>query len=68
MRVIQVRTVPVCYRYPERPPMSGGGVNATHNALLVFLDTTHQRRRGSWQRGQALGADRTDSPDAPVRS
>ena len=39
MRVIQVRTVPVCYRYPERPPMSGGGVNATRNALLVFLDT-----------------------------
>ena len=39
MRIVEVRTQPVRYRYPERPPMSGGGVNAQREALLVFLHT-----------------------------
>jgi L-alanine-DL-glutamate epimerase-like enolase superfamily enzyme len=39
MRIVEVRTVPVAYRYPERPPMSGGGINASRGALLVFLQT-----------------------------
>lgn len=39
MRVVGVRTIPLEYRYAERPPMSGGGVNTTRNALLVLLET-----------------------------
>jgi L-alanine-DL-glutamate epimerase-like enolase superfamily enzyme len=39
LRIAEVRTIPVAYRYPERPPMSGGGVNASRNALLVLLET-----------------------------
>ena len=39
MRIVEVRTQPVRYRYPERPPMSGGGVNTQREALLVFLHT-----------------------------
>ena len=39
MKIVEVRTVPVRYRYAERPPMSGGGVNAVRAALLVFVET-----------------------------
>ena len=38
MRVVDVRTVAISYRYPERPPMSGGGTNASRDALLVFVE------------------------------
>ncbi|MFN8524796.1 MAG: mandelate racemase/muconate lactonizing enzyme family protein [Chloroflexota bacterium] len=39
MRITEVRTVAVEYRYAERPPMSGGGVNAARAALLVIVET-----------------------------
>jgi L-alanine-DL-glutamate epimerase-like enolase superfamily enzyme len=39
MRITEVQTIPIAYRYPERPPMSGGGVNAVRAALLVLLHT-----------------------------
>ncbi len=39
MRITELQTIPIAYRYPERPPMSGGGVNAVRAALLVLLHT-----------------------------